>query len=483
MKRKLMIAILVSMLLPLLGACEPWNDAWDELFGEDEKEERHRQPYQDIPAFTNGRYGLLIDPYDGSVDRVDPAGKSRVSIPTSPDPKHAAVIDDGAAFAVLDNVQHIVRIIDVAAARVTKTIAVGEAVNRLIANPYGGYLLAIYDPAAGEVDFGESGMINYYKLDILDLASLERQTVSIDFTPDNIIFNPDGRTCLLGRDYRLVHLEMDTVQTVSYPLSLGPGDPRTPTRIAISPDGEFVIILVSETLDVYVIDLVGQSINILDLSGKADDIQFIPETRIALLPLSATGSIAVVDLDQATPETIDIDAFLERVLISEDGRWAALYGLGESRIVVLDLEEFEAQLFPLDVAVNSYLAAPVAFAPDNERLLVIGYGEVTNDIDIVDLNTNRVIPLGFEGEIADYAFSDRQPSLGVLLHSAQKFVRVNLETLDAQSWPIGQLAERLYYLPEVERYMVDYDHRSGKLSFMGDLGSDFFWIADRLFDR
>jgi len=139
------------------------------------------------------------------------------------------------------------------------------------------------------------------------------------------------------------------------------------------------------------------------------------------------------------------------------------------------------------VIVAADMSAAVAFSPDSSRILVVGdlYSGThgNNDIDLIDLETRRVVPIGFEGPIMGYAFSPNQPTLAVLLPDVKKLVRLNLELLEAESWDIGGLAQRLKYLPTAQVFMVDYRLRRGKITFVGDLGTDVYWIAARFFDN
>jgi hypothetical protein len=496
MKRTSFITIAAVALLALfnLGGCGFLDDLGDEIetlvTGEDQDDETHdwshKRPYSYMPARAALGLGAVLDPYDGSLVMLDPTTRKRIAMPLTADPVDFKSIENGSAYAILDDLADELRIVDTADRDIVHVIDVGETVNKLVISPYGTYLLAIYDPNRGDVEFGDSGMVNYFELDIIHIPSGNKISVSIDFTPENIVFTPDGLRCLLGRDYRLVLLDLDTADTVSYPLSLGPEDPKVPKAIAVSPDSEFAMVLVKDTADVYVLDLVNPSINILDLTSAARDILFIPNTRVALLPVPADESIALVDLDEAVPEQIEIGRTLEKALLSPDSTLAVFYEDGGDELVVMTLDDQRTRVYPLNVRINSDRSDPISFTPDSSKIVVQGqpgygsYGQY--DIDVVDLVARVVVPLGFEGAIGDMVYSEQQQTLAVLLPAAFKLSRVDLNTLEAEAFDLDPVAKRVSYVPEAGAFLVDYDDDAGRVTFVGDQGSEILWTARGLFD-
>lgn len=460
-----------------LTGCEPPDD---------DDDDDDQVPYRDIPALAADPYAVVVDPYDGSLELIDAVTKKHISLDLTPDYQDAVVLDDGRFIAVLDSELDQISMIDVLTAKLVKTIPVGEAVNRLIGSPYGPHLLAIFDPNYGNVEYGDGGLINYFELNILDTATGTNLPVSMDFTPSIITFNPDGKTCLLGKDFRLIQLDLETVETISFPLSLGPDDPRTTRSIAISPDGEFAMAPVTELQEVYVLDLINHSINILDFPGIVTDVKFIPQSRIALLPIRDQASIAIVNLDEAIPEILEIGIEVSDVLISPDASKALFYRGQGDKIMVLDLMTFKTRIYPLEVDVSESVDDPIVFTPDSQMILVIGrhgsgdYG--ANDINLIDLVERVVIPFGLEGQLIDYEFGTAQNTIGFLLPLEEKFIRLSLESLQAEAYEIGEQSRRVEYLPTNEAFIVDYDLSKGRITFIGDEGNDLFWSEKRFFD-
>ena len=492
MKARTMITMLIALVAAFaLSGCDLIDDMSDQIDewvnGPEEEKGKVRKSSKYVDPLTAGPYAVTFDPFDGSVDLTDPMTRTRATIGISPNVIDAVILDDENRIAVLEGHTDEVKIIDVATKTVLHTAQVGETVNRLVASPYGGFLLVIYDPTQGQVDFGDSGMINYFEMNILDLDDLTIRTLSIDFSPEMIVFNPVNHSVLLGKDYQLISLNMDTGKSVSYPLSLGPEDMKIPRKIAISPDGQFAIVLIHQSIDVYVLDLVNQSINILDLVRPAQDILFIPNTRTALFPVPESQSLVIVDLDYAIPEEEPMGFRLNRAVLSPDETKAAFYDEGGSAIVILTFADMKTRAYPLDVMISRDVSAPVAFAPDSQRMVVFGepgtglYG--LHDIDLIDLVSREVVPIGFEGSIKAYAFSPTLPILGILLASAGKFVRLDMELLTAEAWNIGTQAQNIQYVTDANTFLVDYSHKKGKIAFLGDAGNDMYWIAARIYDR
>ena len=432
----------------------------------------HGNAYRYVPAMPTATDVAVVDPYDGSIDLIDPVSYRRANVATTRDVIDAAVIDAGTALAVLDGKRDEARIVDVASRAVIQVIPVGSAINRLIASPFGPQALAIYDPAAGEADFGDGGVVDYYAVNVLTPQSGAALSVSIDFTPDNIVFSPDGRTALLGKEYRLLSLDLSTGETVAYPLSLGPEDPRVPREIVISPDGELAMVLVEGLPDVYVLDLVARAINILDLSDDASHVAFVPDSRLALLPLPGMSRVALVDLDAAIPEEIDLGTVAYEARIGPDGARALFYSENGSSVAVLTLADRKVETFPLSVRVSREVPEPVSFTPDGAKVLVFGEpGTGTHgryDVNVIDLADRVVVPIGFEDRISRYAYGEH--SVGVLMPLLPKLVRLELPDLQATAWDVPDMAMRMHYLSGAKAFLLDHQDKAGRLTFLPEDG-------------
>ena len=465
------------------------TDTVDEMInGKEKKDDGPPRSFQYISAKSNDRYGIIIDPYDGSLDLMDPLEKNRISIHTTLDSSYGVLYNDGLMMAVLDAFRSEVRLVDIASDYEVKTvIEVGETVNKLVVSPHNNFMLAIYDSAMGKVEFGDSGMINYFEVDIINLESGERKSISMDFSPDRIVFSPNKTSVLLGKEIRLIHLDLDTTDTVQYPLSLGAHDPKTPKEIRISPDGQFAMALVEGTSDVYVLDLEAKLINIFDLDSTASDILFIPETRIALLPQPEGKSIAVIDLDLAIPDKLDIGFEVSKGVLSPDLKKGLFYKDYGEIVIVMSLDDFDFKAYSLNCRLDNEISKPVSWSPDSTKLVMIGspyesvYGNY--DIDIIDLDDGNIIPLGFEGRVRTYLFSPSGATLGILLPGLQKFVRIDMELFQAESWELGRKSRNLHYIKAASAYMISYKMGRGKLRFVGDVGTDLHWVAARFLDN
>jgi len=489
--KQIMILGLLIMAFTTMG-CGLVDDAVDQvdiwINGEEKEEDGPKRPYQYIPAIAVGEQAAVIDPFDGNIELIDPNTKVRRTIRTSLDTKTMVPAQNGTKIVSLDHYLDLVRIIDVESRETEHIIHVGETVNRLIPSPFGNQVLAIYDPDLGDVGFGDSGTINYFELDIIDTSAGTFKSLSIDFAPNRIAFAPDGLNVLLSKDIRLIQLDMASGQYVSFPLTLQPDDTISPRAIAISPDSEFALILVNGSSDVYVIDLVAQYINIIDLTGEPVDVLFVPDTaqperRIALLPLGPTGQVALVDLDEAVPEILEVEKVVNSGVISPDGMRALFFESGGHSIISMDLESFDHRIYPLNISIDFDERKPVRFSPDSKKAIVIGepgYGTYGSwDVDVLDFANHNVAPVGFESEITDMEFSTNAPTVGVLLGGAKKFVVLDLDTLVARARPTRAQSRNVEYLPGANAYVIDFKMRKGMLLFVGDQGSDLFWIAAR----
>ncbi|MDP8257499.1 MAG: hypothetical protein P9M14_17270 [Candidatus Alcyoniella australis] len=473
--RRMIAILLVLILAALLAACpEEEQDQGREEAGE----------YVYRAALSAGQWAVIVDPYDSSLELFDPANTVHRSLAAAQELADIKTVANGETLAVLDGAADQILVVNPANQSVVRTIDVGESANRLIVSPDGVHVLALYDPNAGEADYGEGGVINYYEMNVVDAQAGSAVALSIDFTPDNIAFAPAGDRCLLSKDYRVVYLDLDTLETSTFPLSLGPEDPREPSMMSISPDGELALVLADKLPDLYVLDLLAPSINIIDIERSASDIVFIPETRIALLTIPELSRLSVLDLDQGMLENIDLTISAERVLLSDDGSLAVLYDRGEDMLLTVDLADFDVQSYPLSVNVSSSVDDPVKFIGEG-RLLVIGKsgsGEFgSNDINLVDLERNVAVPIGFQGEFESYALGNS--TMAVVMAQERRLVRLDLDTLQAQSWDLGTYPQNVTYVAGAQAFCVDYLDEEGKVTFVGDQGTEIYWSDRDFFNR
>lgn len=463
-------------------------DQLADWFGDDDDDnDDDKAPFRYLSDFDLGARLGAVDPYDGSLDLIDPLTLDRYSIPTSPGFSALALTPAGDLVAMLDGEANLVRIVDPAAGRVEGEIAIGEGVNALRVSPTGDYLLGFYDPSAGEVDFGDSGVINYYELDVIDLVALAARPILIDFSPSQVVFAPSGRQCLLGSDHRLIWLDLESGAKVTYPLTLDPTESREPRDIAISPDGSTALVLINGTDDIFVLDLVNPTINILNLSGQAESVTFLPDSRLALLPVPDTGKLGIIDLDAAMPAEISLGETASRLLLNPDGTQVVLYREGGDQLIFYDPAMEEVTALPLNVLIESEEGRPsVAYSPDGRRILVVGqYGSGPSgklDMDLVDLKKSIAFPIGLDASWIDYAFTPDSARVGVLLGERNKFIRLDLNSLQPVWWEIAAAARELHYLTELGIFAVQHHDRHGKITFIGDQGSDLYKIKRGFFD-
>lgn len=504
--------IIIAMFLALATltlACDWIDDIEDEILGDDDRDRdlSHKRPYRYFEALALPGGTATIDPYDGSLDVIEPGVESRVSISTGPDAGDAAVLNDGTSVAVLEYRLNEVRLVDTTTYAVKNVVTVGQAVNRLVAAPVGPYLLAVYDADHGAADYGETGVINYFEIDIINVEDGSILPVSIDFSPDRIVFTEDGAHAFLGKTSRLVDLSLADGDAVTYPLTLDPNDGRSARTVITSSDGAFAVALLDGSNDVYVIDRVAQSINILDMQARPNVAAFVPDTHVVMITVPNRGTLAVVNLDAPIPAEVDLPTSMGSMLVTPDGSRALLYDIaGGNMLCALSLSDVVTwasdaageKIEPDSQAMTTFtlsgwvtnesVARPVMIDGTSQYAAVVVYGAVSPyELNIVNLNADdaagRVAaPLGLEGPPRDMVFSTASTSLGVLLASAEKLVVIDLPTLAARARPLGPVARSLHYVPEAGMFAVDYNHRRGKIAFVGDQDPDYFWFAIRIFD-
>ncbi|MCL4234229.1 MAG: hypothetical protein KJ042_06895, partial [Deltaproteobacteria bacterium] len=444
------------------------------------------------------------------VELIDPSRHLRHTIPTRPDPVDFAAVPGRELAAVLDTRTHELAIVNIGEQRVREFIPVGQTSNAIYVTPTERYLLTVFDPGRGEAAYDETGVVNPNEITIVDIETGEARFVSLKFSPDRIQCAALADVCLLGREQRMAHLDLATGETVSYPLSLGIDDLRTPDLVRLSPDGAYALVSVGESDDLYVLDLAERNINIMETGSRARSILFLGGD-VAVITSGYDASLFVYDVKSGANFVADLGGQVyPSAFATPDGERLVLYdsSYGHSVAVIaiadlvalldqfvagesVDLPESIFREYLLDGFIDGEISGrPVRCDPTSRFLAVastMSNGASYQQIEIVDLvagetSSDVTAGLGLESYLTDFAFSTTSPTMGLLLGPVGKFVVVDLTTLQAAARPVGSMGETVHYLAGSEAYVVKHELLNGKLAFVGDVDAEFFWMAMSIFN-
>ncbi len=194
-----------------------------------------------------------------------------------------------------------------------------------------------------------SGIVDLSEVVIIDLEGDQTQNaVSIGFSPDNILFNADGTKAVILSRSKVVLVDMVSFDVlVEFPLVLDADQTVNPSGAVLTEDGTKVLVSVSGSSDMYVLNLEdgNYSIDMEELSGAPADLAVAKSTEQTLV---VYGSLAQVDFvdnssgDLQPAQTIDLDEPVSSVLMASD--FAVLYnnaGGDYYDVVKLDLDTTE----------------------------------------------------------------------------------------------------------------------------------------------
>lgn len=234
-------------------------------------------------------------------------------------------------------------------ARIGST-AIPPEYNRFTFNEDGSLGAAFLDlTGTGGLDF--DGVLSLADVVFFDLSNGDSRTVAVGFAPENVLFTPGGgRAVVLSRsEVAVVDLTTWTT-TVSFPLTLDLDQEVIPTDVALTPDGRYAIVSAQGSADLYVLDLEGESIDLIELDGVPTDLL----------------------VDEVHDQTLIV--------------------YGHAAFDVLDHELFEVTTWPLAEATSQLLAA------DGKTLLYNGSG-YGHDIYLFDPATEEVVEYQAENPV------------------------------------------------------------------------------------
>ena len=259
-----------------------------------------------------------------------------------------------AILAIVNQKQHTVILTDPAAKKVLATITVGVNGHEIAASPDGRLL---YVPIYSSVGVGKPGT-NGHTIDIIDVAS-RKLVHTLDLgsptRPHRAIFGPDGNLYVTAELHNAIDIIDPHTQTLIGEIPTG--QPQS-HMFAISPDGRRI----------YTANVGAGSVSVLDIPNRK---------LLKVIPLTKT---------------------VQRMALSNDGRWAFTSDETQPRIAVIDIQnDTRTNTLSRWVPVTGipYTTQPTA---DGRFLLVSslapGSSPLANGaglINVVDLRTMAVV--------------------------------------------------------------------------------------------
>jgi len=309
----------------------------------------------------------------------------------------------------------------------------------------------------------------------INLMTVQSTSVPIGYPADRVLFNADDTRAVILSQSEVVIIELETGdydRVVTFPLTLDVDDEVTPDDVNLTPDGNYAIITVEGGSELYVLDLVNESINLVSLDGVPSDMIVDGTQDRTVLAYEGRAGVDLMDHTYFEVESVELEEVANRIL-QLDGQVLLYSDQGNKDVYRLDLEttelvEYRTKNPPSELFVEPSGLYAVAlttpeggFADDVEALFDVNYG-----VEILDLGSDDSIPLIATARPLGIEFSgtgvDSQAL--VLLEDEAKLTLINLPTgaatqLELEAPPLG-------IGTWTDLYVITHDAPLGMISFL-----------------
>lgn len=340
-------------------------------------------------------------------------------------------------------------------------------------SPDGRYAVAPIDPTA---DTSKGGVVSLTAVLVVDLQTGTATTVSVGFQANRILFTTGsgdattGMVVLSRSEVAIVDLTQAVpVTRVTFPLTLDNSVTINPSDVALTPDETHAFITVDNSSDLYILDLVDPSINLVALSGSPERMAVDPVSDQTVFVYSNRSVVDVIDHDLFDVATLALDVPATRVLQGPD--FALLWSPGFSTDVVrLDEDALRIDTYRL-----TWLPDKLFLAPDGDFAIALGTDGGAGRMEVLDLRAidgrvdTSTKPFALRGPGLDVAFAQEADGVRVLL------LQEGVDTLFDLSWPSLQVGSLELPAPPIAlgalddtTFWITHVDGTGQVSFLTD---------------
>ncbi len=323
-----------------------------------------------------------------------------------------------------------------------------------------------------------TGIISLDTVLLIDLEAGTRVNVPVGFDTRSVQFlpGPDGAArglvVLSASEVAIVDLEAPSPDvTTVYPLTLDADDEVTPLAVALTGTRSHALVTVSGATDLYTLDLINPSINLVALSGAPVDVLVDAEADRSLI-VYGTRTLDVVDHATFEVTSIPLEDTAAR-LVAGPGLAVALpaVGSGDRDAYRIDLSD------PTRVTVDEYrLGTPALrawMAPDGRYLLAGGGSEAAPTLQVLDLQEEDgkvetdVRVLSTEGPVNGLVWTDPEAGLAarLLMQGVDRLYTFDPAALVAEETKLPMAPETVGALPDGTTWIAHADPL-GRISFL-----------------
>jgi hypothetical protein len=305
---------------------------------------------------------------------------------------------------------------------VNQTIDISGAYNSITFADDDRYAIAYLD--LNDPNFVSQGVMDLTSIMVLDLEANTATAARVGFSANQVLFTYDeqdqasGAVILSQNSVAVVDLFADPPEVdVTFPLTLDPDSTVTPVGVELTPDGQYALISVANKSDLYALDLVNHSVNMVELSGVPAAMAVNTTTDQTLLVYTSNPTIDVLEHDYFDIVSYQVDESMNNILQGED--FAILYSTSTRHdLYHLDLTEEKVTEYRLQNP-----AISVHLAPTEDFVIALtraesGYAEAFDALpgmEIIDLVNEKQLQFALEGAGLGVSFSATDTSLHALL--------------------------------------------------------------------
>lgn len=359
-----------------------------------------------------------------------------------------------------------------------KPIALDGVYNALAYADDGRFAVVYLDLSREDLDI--SGVVSLTSVIVLDLETGDSHPVSVGFAAEQVLFVEGAagdaeKAVILSRNAVAVVdlLASPPRREVTFPLTLDPDMTVEPVGVALTPDGQNALVSVSGSADLYALDLVNQSINIVELSALPSAMQVDASTDRTVFVYNGTPRVDLLEHQFFDVTSIDLDEGMNEIAMATGVAvlWSSaqrhdLYrlDLGAEELVEYRLEN---PAVSVHVAPTEEFAIALTRAEDGFNDGVEGLYDRSPGMEIIDLSDDDTTPFVLDGQGLGVAWSEAEGRLDaiVLQDRVDYLYMLDLYTGRSQKVELSAAPVAIGTLPDGTFYVTHAD-ALGLVSFL-----------------
>jgi hypothetical protein len=299
--------------------------------------------------------------------------------------------------------------------------------------------------ASQPAEVGTGGLANVSAVQFINLANPqdELKSVNIGYGVERVLFTEGNTKAVVLSESEVVVVDMndDYRPTITYHLALDVDDEITPKDADLTPDGTTAFLTVEGGGDLYALDLVAESINIVDLDASPADMVVNDAADRTALVYSSRAQVDLVDHNLMEVETITLDEPANEMIEFQQSGSVLLFNTGGYKdvykvdLVTSEVQEWRLKSPPTRVVVTSDETRAVVFTEPSG-------GSGNYGVEILDLTSESGGATNLESQSQPLDLALTETHALVLLAGVSDLLQVRLadgftQAVELEDTPLG----------------------------------------------